>query len=179
METFIKVYIKGEDDLPKKDGEYIVSSGDDKAVEWFFRDNPYDISHWLEDIDWYLKPVEIPEITDEEKFSIREFKVSSQTRIDCAIYQMILDYNGTAMLFSEEYSRKDSVYAQNLKERLGKMLSILNYFKFTFMNDITDKEIQEWALLQLKDDFNPNEPSYDDLIKGAKWYREELKKRMK
>jgi len=59
-------------------------------------------------------------------FSVREFEVSPKTEIDCAVYQMILDYNGTAMLFSDEYSRRDSAYVSNLKERLEAMLSVLN-----------------------------------------------------
>ena len=66
MELYRKVYIKSEADLPKEEGEYIVSHNYDKAVEFFCSDNPYDISHWLEDIDWYLQPFELDMPTDEE-----------------------------------------------------------------------------------------------------------------
>lgn len=66
METFIKVYIKSEDDLPKEDDYYFVYDNNYQ--------NPFQVHRWLkgserywiEHIDWYLKPVEIPEITDEE-----------------------------------------------------------------------------------------------------------------
>jgi len=63
METFIKVYIKSEDDLPKEYGRYLTEFG------WAKYDGSWTYSEmkgggYLRDCYWYLKPVEIPEISD-------------------------------------------------------------------------------------------------------------------
>jgi hypothetical protein len=66
-EYFEKVEIHSEDDLPKEDGLYICASGKVIAEEYFCIDNPYDIAEWVEDIDWYFRPVTLPDKpTDEE-----------------------------------------------------------------------------------------------------------------
>ncbi len=62
METFIKVYIKSEDDLPKETGDYITNLGKWSFEPWDEDDNFV----WLSGVEWYLKPVEISEISDEE-----------------------------------------------------------------------------------------------------------------
>ncbi len=65
METFIKVYIKSEDDLPKEDIYYFVHDNNYQLPLQVHRWLKGSEQYWLEHIDWYLKPVEIPEITDE------------------------------------------------------------------------------------------------------------------
>jgi hypothetical protein len=65
-QIYIKKEIKSDADFPTKEGEYIVSSGNEKAAEWFFPDNPYDESDWREDVDWYLQPIELDLPDDEE-----------------------------------------------------------------------------------------------------------------
>lgn len=59
-------------------------------------------------------------------FSMREFEVSAETKVDCANYQMILDYNGVAILFSNEYSNRESTGVKILKERMSEMIKKLN-----------------------------------------------------
>lgn len=59
-------------------------------------------------------------------FSIREFEVSPKTDVDCAVYQIALDLNGTAILFSDEYSDHKSTWFKIKKEQLDKIISLLN-----------------------------------------------------
>ncbi len=59
-------------------------------------------------------------------WSIREFEVSPKTGHDCAVYQLIVDYNGVAFLFSDEYSNIESSGVLILKERINKMVEKLN-----------------------------------------------------
>ncbi len=80
-EYYKKVYIKSESDLPKEEGEYIVSSNHDKAVEFFFPDNPYDISDWVEDIDWYLQPISQPEPTTMTYIMLDGIRIKVPVRI--------------------------------------------------------------------------------------------------
>lgn len=73
METFIKVYIKSEEDLPKENNSlaYLVHL---RTIDRFdiciYNNNSiyhgYHSNVWIDMYDWYLKPVEIPEISDEE-----------------------------------------------------------------------------------------------------------------
>lgn len=70
--------------------------------------------------------VEGVEIPNGGIWSIREFEISEKTQIDCAIFQYILDLNGTAFLFSSEYSDQNSTYVQLLKERLEIVVTNLN-----------------------------------------------------
>jgi len=63
MEAFIKVYIKSEENLPKKHGRYLTEFG------WAVYNGGWIYSEikegaYLRDCYWYLKPVELPEITD-------------------------------------------------------------------------------------------------------------------
>jgi len=65
MEYFVKVFIKSEDDLPKKDGVYFVCYKRYKeGSTHYWNTNLARKNTWLTEIDWYLKPVELPEITD-------------------------------------------------------------------------------------------------------------------
>jgi hypothetical protein len=62
-EYFEKVYIKNEDDLPKEDGYYFVSTGDkyDRSYDVFrFTKVNAKQNHleWLEYIKFYLRPIE-------------------------------------------------------------------------------------------------------------------------
>lgn len=54
VETFRKVYIKSESDLPKEDGDYIVKYNDGSIETFPFK---LDEAHWFTHIDWYLLPV--------------------------------------------------------------------------------------------------------------------------
>lgn len=62
METYRKIYIKSEADLPKVAGSFIVHTkqGDTfNDYSYPFLDNiPMSKSSWLKYIDWYLQPVE-------------------------------------------------------------------------------------------------------------------------
>ena len=63
MEAFIKVYIKSEDDLPKYgEGELLCQLKSGKIGYYPIGTIRCD----YERVDWYLKPVEIPEISDED-----------------------------------------------------------------------------------------------------------------
>ena len=66
METFIKVYIKSEEDLPEHGSDVIYFRpyhGITEGKYWVARKDD-----WLQNIKWYFieKPVEIPEISDIE-----------------------------------------------------------------------------------------------------------------
>jgi len=61
-EYFEKIHIKSEDDLPKKEMPYL--GKDEKGIHWigyypttseFFE---YEKDHWLNLVDWYLRPIE-------------------------------------------------------------------------------------------------------------------------
>lgn len=63
METFIKVKIKSEYNLPKYgEGELLCQLKSGKIGYYPIGTIRCD----YERVDWYLKPIEIPEITDEE-----------------------------------------------------------------------------------------------------------------
>ena len=113
MEVFIKVYIKSEDDLPKYgEGELLCQLKSGKIGYYPIGTIRCD----YERVDWYLKPVEIPEISDME---------------------------------------------------------IETYFKQwdNLQIKTADKQYKEW-LNKYKDEL------IDSAIIGAKWYREEQRKRM-
>ena len=55
-ETYEKVYIKTEADLPEEDGFYIASCKNYAVLEYHYCNEVK--RDWLKDIDWYLKPVE-------------------------------------------------------------------------------------------------------------------------
>lgn len=61
-------------------------------------------------------------------WSIREFEVSPEYKIkcDCAVYEMILDFDGVLILKSSEYSNRDSSGVLIMKERLEAMILKLN-----------------------------------------------------
>ena len=56
IETYRKVYINSEADLPKEDGNYICLHKGETKLDIF----PYKVneSHWFVEIDWYLQPIE-------------------------------------------------------------------------------------------------------------------------
>jgi len=75
-ETYKKVFIKTEADLPKEHTTYIVfdKSRYGKCV-MYLEYNPYDpesIADWMATIDWYLKPVELVSDEDIEKWAYDE-----------------------------------------------------------------------------------------------------------
>ena len=75
METFIKVYIKSEEDLPKVTYNYFAHRRSDSKyiiMPWIEDDAEYGTKVWLRTCDWYLKPVEIPEITDDGNLLFNE-----------------------------------------------------------------------------------------------------------
>ena len=66
-----KVFIKSEADLPEKEGRYFVKIKGlppeviDIDIEYYsIRLNRGDKKNWINNIDWYLQPVELP--SDEE-----------------------------------------------------------------------------------------------------------------
>lgn len=70
MEYYKKVFIKSKRDLPQASGEYFVGYKAQHTTATLFyliggdrlTDDP---QYWIDVIDWYLLPVESPEITDE------------------------------------------------------------------------------------------------------------------
>lgn len=67
--VYVKRFIKSEADLPKEDGFYLCHIIDDDEIkQWSIRPSDQcfeeDKNDWMENIDWYLEPVEIP--TEEE-----------------------------------------------------------------------------------------------------------------
>ena len=79
-ETYKKVFIRSEADLPKEHTTYIVfdKSRYGKCV-MYLEYNPYDpesIADWMSTIDWYLKPVELVSDADIEKAALRLFPPS-------------------------------------------------------------------------------------------------------
>jgi DNA modification methylase len=60
-ELYRKVIIKSKTDLPKEEGEYIAHNMFNNIISnWASRNK----NQWMERIDWYLLPVDLP--TDEE-----------------------------------------------------------------------------------------------------------------
>jgi hypothetical protein len=68
METvYTKRFIKSIDDLPKETGVYFVFVKDDNEIQqWTYNkgSDTDDSADWLNGIDWFLEPRELP--TDEE-----------------------------------------------------------------------------------------------------------------
>ena len=64
METFIKKYIKSEDDLPKEEGKFIAKDRLTKGIfqDWSFNHSEECKLIWLNNIDWYLSPC--PELVE-------------------------------------------------------------------------------------------------------------------
>ena len=65
-ETFRKVWIKSEEDLPKKNNPFLLAhfKKGNETEEFTFGWYPYksDMKEiWLRDIDWYLQPISQPE----------------------------------------------------------------------------------------------------------------------
>ena len=83
--VYVKKYIKSVDDLPK-DGLYPchVKSFDANSISSFIllRDETnFDVYWWLDNIDWYLLPVELPdekEIEDEANEYSCEYEVNAK-----------------------------------------------------------------------------------------------------
>lgn len=65
-EIYKKVYIRSEEDLPKEEKEYFVGlkGNYDRTIDvyCYYSDNDIAIKQWMDNIDWYLQPIEI---TDE------------------------------------------------------------------------------------------------------------------
>ena len=61
-ETYRKVFIKGESDLPKEDGGYLVCWKTDE-YEVFVFTYRMNKDYWLSEVDWYLQPVTDKEAT--------------------------------------------------------------------------------------------------------------------
>jgi len=64
-----KVFIHGEEDLPKETGFYIANVKDWGISDRHFLvgDKDY-LKGWIEDIDWYLLPVPLPNDEEIDKF---------------------------------------------------------------------------------------------------------------
>lgn len=99
METFKKVYIKSEEDLPKEDGYYIVHSSiflDTRDAHFvnYTNDNypEYDKKIWMDNYDWYLQP--LPE----------------QTEIRENLFERILDVSCIENLVSLTSNERHTVY---------------------------------------------------------------------
>ena len=73
-ETYEKVYIKTEADLPEEDGFYIASCKNYAVLEYHYCNEVK--RDWLKDIDWYLKPIEPVSDEDIEKAALRLFPPS-------------------------------------------------------------------------------------------------------
>lgn len=76
------VFIKSEEDLPKKVGAYLVllKNGSGRLLHFpFDGDVGYNISKydWLDTVDWYLQPID--ELTDRE-IDKKIFEVCSEMR---------------------------------------------------------------------------------------------------
>jgi hypothetical protein len=77
-QIYKKIIIKSESDLPKEDGDYIICSN---------KDNPYHYTRvrsftndqselfWINNVDWYLLPVELPSEEEIETTSKEFHKV--------------------------------------------------------------------------------------------------------
>jgi len=66
-----KVFIRGEEDLPVKMGDYFVH--EKNRPEWDLNSYFYASDHtpiWMNNIDWYLLPVPLPSDEEIEKASI-------------------------------------------------------------------------------------------------------------
>ena len=85
METYKKVYIKSEADLPKMAGSYIVCLRLGRIYEdykFIGIDNTFpDTNHWLRHVIWYLEPISavnepenIPDIDDYPQTDSRTYK---------------------------------------------------------------------------------------------------------
>lgn len=63
---YVKKYIKSEEDLPKKTGDFFVCDKDGISKYLHYEAHPTFNSarYWLDRLDWYLQPVELP--SDEE-----------------------------------------------------------------------------------------------------------------
>ena len=68
-----KVFVKSEADLPEEDGYYFCGvkyeNGAIADLEHFNLNDKEIINSWLNDIDWYLQPVELPSDEEIEKAS--------------------------------------------------------------------------------------------------------------
>ena len=59
-------------------------------------------------------------------WSYLEFEVSKKTEIDPAVFQFILYQNGVAVLFSDEFTNKESSWAKIKRETLADIVKKLN-----------------------------------------------------
>lgn len=70
MELYKKVIVNSENDLPKEVGWYFCKPKDDYGCQVLFNPENKDLSEeWVNVVDYYLQPIEQPEIqlpTDEE-----------------------------------------------------------------------------------------------------------------
>jgi len=75
-----------------------------------------------------IKGVSQPRVVAGE-WRYRELKIAEKTDTDPNVYQFILDKNGTAVLFSDEFTRTDSSWARIKREQLTDMVEKLNSTK--------------------------------------------------
>ena len=114
MEAFIKVYIKSEDDLPNKAGDYDTNFGKWSFEPWSDDDN----SVWLAGVQWYYKPVEIPEI-DNDTFLALPLDVPSDEEIEKKAMNhnrtdnyTTIDYYSTGIIVGSKWVR-DEILKRN------------------------------------------------------------------
>lgn len=71
MELYKKVYIKSEEDLPKEDNEYFVYYKKyGTGSTHIYLGNDARKYTWLNDIDWYLQPIEITDADIEAYYPV-------------------------------------------------------------------------------------------------------------
>lgn len=75
-ELYQKVYIKDQSDLPKEEGNYIVSR-DGKPCFYPMNFLISNIKYWVDHFDWYFQPIEdpLPEISDEDILNLLDYLV--------------------------------------------------------------------------------------------------------
>jgi hypothetical protein len=105
--VYIKKYIKTEDDLPKEVGEYkCMFSGNSFGKAMYNNDfaSSSDV-WWINKVDWYLQPIEQPEIiapTDEE---IKNHIPYSDTISDAQLWKNVGFIKGAKWAINEIIKR--------------------------------------------------------------------------
>ena len=144
MKIYIEHKINSEADLPKKVGDYLVklNNGSARLLHFpFDGDVGYNIfkSNWIEDVNYWLEPVEISDgaeeiltkiaLSHERKYASFPALIENESSVD--VYEMII----TAM---QEFAT-----IQVSKDRAEHLL-------LEVKTQPTDQEIKEWALNYIK-----------------------------
>jgi len=107
-ETFEKVYVRTEDDLPKKDGEYITKTEGqyNPAMSVFEVGNTLMVDHWIKLIIWYLRPV-LP------KDGVKESRLTEEQ-----IIEKVNDY-----MKSKGFDRSNNIIGGALYEGIKELIA--------------------------------------------------------